>query len=68
MKLINCRGRGVVGVGKGGRGATLRHGACSAVPTAALLVGTADLAPRINRNVGAAFVAVGTPVTIPITI
>jgi hypothetical protein len=42
-------------VGKGDRGATLRHGACSAVPTAALLVGTADLALRINRNVGAAF-------------
>jgi hypothetical protein len=34
---------------------TLGHGACSAVPTAALPVGTADLPPRINRYVGAAF-------------
>jgi hypothetical protein len=42
-------------VGKGGRGVTIGHGACSAVPTAALLVGTADPAPRINRYVGAAF-------------
>jgi hypothetical protein len=42
-------------VDKGGRGVTVEHGACPAVPTAALLVGTADLAPRINRTVGAAF-------------
>jgi hypothetical protein len=26
----------------------VEHGVCSAVPTTALLVGTADLAPRIN--------------------
>jgi hypothetical protein len=37
------------GVGKGGRSVNAGHGACSAVPTAALLVGTADLAPWINR-------------------
>jgi hypothetical protein len=54
----SCRGLPSVRrgrVGKGGRGVTRGHGACSAVPTAALLVGTADLAPRINRYVGAAF-------------
>jgi hypothetical protein len=42
-------------VGKGGRGVTLGHGACPAVPTVALLVGTAGHALLINRNVGAAF-------------
>jgi hypothetical protein len=36
-------------VGKGGRGVTVEHGVCSAVPTTALLVGTAGLVPRINR-------------------
>jgi hypothetical protein len=41
---------GIVGrLGKGGRGVNAGHGTYSAVPTAALLVGTADLAPRINR-------------------
>jgi hypothetical protein len=31
------------------------HGACSAVPTAAPMVGTAEHAPRINRDASAAF-------------
>jgi hypothetical protein len=34
---------------------TVERGACSAVPTAALKVGTADPVPRINRTVAAAF-------------
>jgi hypothetical protein len=38
--------------GRGGRRVNTWHGARSAVPTPAVLVGKADLTPRINRYVG----------------